>query len=144
MPRRRRVPKRPLLPDPKFKSTLVTRFVNNLMKDGKKSTAESIFYDAIDDYGHDYDYDYYDYCCSSKLVSNCQGSPKKCADEPCRNSYFQTGDDSSKTADHSPRAGNNLYHRLDGGVVEPVTVLCWQTEFKRKVYLNCSSFGVQI
>ena len=48
MPRRRRVPKRPLLPDPKFKSTLVTRFVNNLMKDGKKSTAESIFYDAID------------------------------------------------------------------------------------------------
>lgn len=48
MPRRRRVPKRPLLPDPKFKSTLVTRFVNNLMMDGKKSTAEAIFYDAID------------------------------------------------------------------------------------------------
>ena len=37
MPRRRRVPKRQLMPDPKFKSTLVTRFVNNLMKDGKKS-----------------------------------------------------------------------------------------------------------
>jgi len=48
MPRRRRVSKRPLLPDPKFKSTLVTRFVNNLMLDGKKSTAESIFYTAID------------------------------------------------------------------------------------------------
>jgi small subunit ribosomal protein S7 len=48
MPRRRRVPKRPLLPDPKFKSTLVTRFVNNLMMDGKKSTAEAIFYDAVD------------------------------------------------------------------------------------------------
>ena len=47
MPRRRRVPKRPLLPDPKFKSTLVTRFVNNLMSDGKKSVAESIFYDAV-------------------------------------------------------------------------------------------------
>jgi len=48
MPRRRRVPKRQLMPDPKFKSTLVTRFVNNLMKDGKKSVAENIFYDAVD------------------------------------------------------------------------------------------------
>lgn len=48
MPRRRRVPKRPLLPDPKFRSTLVTRFINNLMLDGKKSVAESIFYDAVD------------------------------------------------------------------------------------------------
>jgi len=36
------------MPDPKFKSTMVTRFINNLMKDGKKSIAESIFYDAID------------------------------------------------------------------------------------------------
>ncbi len=48
MPRRRKVSKRALLPDPKFKSTLVTRFVNNLMQDGKKSVAESIFYDAVD------------------------------------------------------------------------------------------------
>ncbi len=48
MPRRRRVPKRPLLPDPKYKSTLVTRFINNLMYDGKKSVAEAIFYKAID------------------------------------------------------------------------------------------------
>ena len=40
--------KRPLLPDPKFNDTLVTRFVNNLMLDGKKSIAFSIFYDAID------------------------------------------------------------------------------------------------
>jgi len=48
MPRRRKVAKRPLMPDPKFKSTLVTRFVNNLMKDGKKSVAEGIFYDAVD------------------------------------------------------------------------------------------------
>lgn len=48
MPRRRNVSKRSLLPDPKFKSVLVTRFINNLMLDGKKSVAESIFYDAID------------------------------------------------------------------------------------------------
>ena len=39
--------KRILLPDPKFNDTLVTRFVNNLMYGGKKSTAYSIFYDAI-------------------------------------------------------------------------------------------------
>jgi len=36
------------MPDPKYKSALVTRFVNNLMKAGKKSIAEGIFYDAID------------------------------------------------------------------------------------------------
>jgi len=48
MPRRRKVQKRPLMPDPKYKSALVTRFVNNLMKAGKKSIAEGIFYDAID------------------------------------------------------------------------------------------------
>lgn len=40
--------KRYVLPDPKFKDTLVTKFVNNLMYDGKKSLAYSIFYDAID------------------------------------------------------------------------------------------------
>ena len=40
--------KRPLLPDPKYKDTLVTRFVNSLMKDGKKSLAYSLFYEAID------------------------------------------------------------------------------------------------
>lgn len=40
--------KRYVLPDPKFKDTLVTKFVNNLMYDGKKSTAYGIFYDAID------------------------------------------------------------------------------------------------
>ncbi|HBK20490.1 MAG TPA: 30S ribosomal protein S7, partial [Cryomorphaceae bacterium] len=39
---------RPLLPDPRFNDTLVTRFVNNLMLDGKKSIAFNIFYDAID------------------------------------------------------------------------------------------------
>jgi small subunit ribosomal protein S7 len=46
--RKREAKKRPLLPDPKFKEQLVTRFVNNLMWDGKKSTAFKIFYDAID------------------------------------------------------------------------------------------------
>lgn len=40
--------KRYILPDPKFADTLVTRFVNNLMIDGKKSIAYSIFYNAID------------------------------------------------------------------------------------------------
>src|SRR5260370_1697862 len=40
--------KRILLPDPKFNDILVTRFVNNMMYDGKKSTAYSIFYDAVE------------------------------------------------------------------------------------------------
>jgi small subunit ribosomal protein S7 len=39
--------KRYILPDPKFSDALVTRFVNNLMVDGKKSIAYSIFYDAL-------------------------------------------------------------------------------------------------
>ena len=46
--RKRQAKKRPLLPDPKFNDQLVTRFVNMLMWDGKKSTAFSIFYDAMD------------------------------------------------------------------------------------------------
>ena len=46
--RKRQAKKRPLLPDPKFNDQLVTRFVNNLMWDGKKSTAFKVFYDAID------------------------------------------------------------------------------------------------
>ncbi|SDM07159.1 small subunit ribosomal protein S7 [Catalinimonas alkaloidigena] len=40
--------KRYVLPDPKYKDTLVTKFVNSLMIDGKKSIAYSIFYDACD------------------------------------------------------------------------------------------------
>jgi small subunit ribosomal protein S7 len=40
--------KRYLLPDPKFQDTLVTKFVNYLMEEGKKSTAYNIFYDAIE------------------------------------------------------------------------------------------------
>ena len=46
--RKTKAKKRPLLPDPKFNDQLVTRFVNNLMLDGKKSIAFKIFYDAID------------------------------------------------------------------------------------------------
>ena len=47
MPRRREVPKREILPDPLYNSQLVTKFVNVVMKDGKKSTAERILYDAL-------------------------------------------------------------------------------------------------
>jgi len=48
MPRRRDISKRELTPDPKFGSKMVTRFINNLLRRGKKSTAERIFYGAID------------------------------------------------------------------------------------------------
>ena len=40
--------KRIILPDPKFNDTMVTRFVNNMMYDGKKSIAYTIFYDAVE------------------------------------------------------------------------------------------------
>ncbi|MFD1293559.1 30S ribosomal protein S7 [Lutibacter holmesii] len=46
--RKRKAKKRVLLPDPKFNDQLVTRFVNNLMWDGKKSVAFKVFYDALD------------------------------------------------------------------------------------------------
>ena len=46
--RKGRAKKRILLPDPKFGNTLITRFVNNIMLDGKKNTAYQIFYDAMD------------------------------------------------------------------------------------------------
>ncbi|HRI87891.1 MAG TPA: 30S ribosomal protein S7 [Candidatus Hydrogenedentes bacterium] len=48
MPRRREVPKRQPLPDPIYKSTTLARFVNTVMVDGKKSTAESIVYGALE------------------------------------------------------------------------------------------------
>lgn len=48
MPRRREVPKREVLPDPKFGSELLTKFMNVLMVSGKKSTAEKIIYGALD------------------------------------------------------------------------------------------------
>jgi small subunit ribosomal protein S7 len=47
MPRRREVPKREILPDPIYNSQLVTRFVNVVMRDGKKTVAERILYDAL-------------------------------------------------------------------------------------------------
>ena len=48
MPRRREVVKREILPDPKYNNKLVARFVNSLLKRGKKSIAESILYGAFD------------------------------------------------------------------------------------------------
>ncbi len=48
MSRRKRAETREVLQDPKFKSILVTKFINNLMQRGKKSVAEKVFYSAID------------------------------------------------------------------------------------------------
>ena len=48
MSRRSRAEKRETPPDPHFESRAVTKFVNNLMQDGKKSIAEKIFYDACE------------------------------------------------------------------------------------------------
>ena len=48
MPRRRVVGQRKILPDPKFKNELLAKFINILMVDGKKSTAEKIVYGALD------------------------------------------------------------------------------------------------
>lgn len=46
--RKGKIKRRKILPDPKFDDTLVTRFINNMMYDGKKSIAFDIFYDALD------------------------------------------------------------------------------------------------
>jgi len=48
MPRRKRVIKRYLLPDPKYGNVLVTRFINGLLRRGKRSVAEGILYDALE------------------------------------------------------------------------------------------------
>ncbi|MBW7862184.1 MAG: 30S ribosomal protein S7 [Rhodocyclaceae bacterium] len=48
MPRRREVPKREILPDPKFGSQDVSKFINVIMQSGKKSVAERIVYGAFD------------------------------------------------------------------------------------------------
>lgn len=48
MPRRREVPKREVLPDPKYHSELLAKFINVLMVSGKKSTAEKIIYGALE------------------------------------------------------------------------------------------------
>jgi small subunit ribosomal protein S7 len=47
MPRRRVAERREVLPDPVYNNALVTKFINGVMWDGKKSTAERIFYDAL-------------------------------------------------------------------------------------------------
>ena len=47
MPRRSGVPKRDVLPDPIYKSKVVTKLVNQIMQDGKKGTAQAIVYDAF-------------------------------------------------------------------------------------------------
>ncbi len=48
MPRRREVPQRTIIPDAKYSSKLVAKFIASIMRDGKKSVAESIFYGAFD------------------------------------------------------------------------------------------------
>ena len=48
MPRRREVPKREILPDPKFSNTDLAKFINVLMESGKKSVAERIIYGAFE------------------------------------------------------------------------------------------------
>jgi small subunit ribosomal protein S7 len=49
MPRRREVPKRIILADPKYGSEVLAKFINVVMRDGKKSTAEKIVYGALDE-----------------------------------------------------------------------------------------------
>ena len=48
MPRRREIPKREVPPDPIYSSPLVTKFINTVMKEGKRSTAEAILYRSFD------------------------------------------------------------------------------------------------
>jgi len=47
MPRRREVAEREIIPDPKYNSKIVSKFVNSIMKEGKKNVAEAILYDAF-------------------------------------------------------------------------------------------------
>lgn len=48
MPRRREVPERIVIPDPKYDSRLVAKFIKSIMRDGKKSTAERMLYGAME------------------------------------------------------------------------------------------------
>ena len=48
MPRRAKVSRRVIIPDPKYRNRTVAKFVNNLMHDGKKTVAYTVFYDALD------------------------------------------------------------------------------------------------
>ena len=57
MPRRAEVPKREVLPDPVYNSQLVSKFVNAIMMDGKKTIAERILYDALEIVGQQTDED---------------------------------------------------------------------------------------
>ncbi len=54
MPRRREVPKRRIIPDPKYKDKLVSKFTNTLMFDGEKAVAEGILYGSFDVIGERY------------------------------------------------------------------------------------------
>ena len=47
MPRRRDVPERPIIPDARYQNKLVAKFITSIMRDGKKSLAESILYEAF-------------------------------------------------------------------------------------------------
>jgi len=47
MPRRREVPERPIIPDPKYDSKLVAKFIKAIMRDGKKSVGETLVYNAF-------------------------------------------------------------------------------------------------
>ena len=49
MPRKGPIPKREILPDPKYGNLKLSKFINNLMERGKKSTAEKIIYSALDE-----------------------------------------------------------------------------------------------
>jgi small subunit ribosomal protein S7 len=48
MPRRREVPERTIIPDPKYGNKLVSRFISSMMRSGKKSVAETLLYNAFD------------------------------------------------------------------------------------------------
>ena len=48
MSRKRKAPVRKVYPDPKFQSEVISKFINSIMYDGKRSTAEKILYDALD------------------------------------------------------------------------------------------------
>ena len=48
MSRKRKAPQRKIYPDPRFHSEIVSKFINSIMYDGKRSTAEKILYDALD------------------------------------------------------------------------------------------------
>ena len=48
MSRKRKAPIRKIYPDPKFKSEIISKFINSIMYDGKRTTAEKILYDALD------------------------------------------------------------------------------------------------